>query len=121
MPYEVYKVLHLVGIFLLISGLMGVFIPVWMGQGLTGQIKKFSFSLHGLGLFLILLSGFGLLARLGLAREMPMWVYVKLAAWGLFALSISVLKRKGRIGWPLYIGLLTIFLVAAYTAVYKPF
>jgi hypothetical protein len=121
MPYEFYKFLHFFGLFLLISGLMGVFVTTWNGQQLVGRIKVFSFSLHGLGLFLILLSGFGLLARLGLAREMPTWAYVKLAIWGTLALFVSLLKRKGHLGWPIYLTLLTVLLFAAYTATYKPF
>ncbi len=121
MPYEFYKFLHLTGIFLLISGLIAGLTLTWSGHPLAGKIKTFSFATHGLGLVLILVSGFGLLARLNLAAQMPVWAYVKLAIWGLFAIAISIVKRKGQIGFPLYIVLLSVFLFAAYTAVYKPF
>lgn len=121
MPYELYKVIHLLGLFLLISGLITAFTLTSNGHALAGKVKTFAFALHGLGLVLILVSGFGLLARLGLAREMPVWAYIKLGVWGVFALYISVIKRKGQIGWPLYVSMLSVFLVAAYLAVYKPF
>lgn len=121
MPYEFYKVLHLTGIFLLISGLIAAYGATAYGHSLSGKIKTFSFATHGVGLLFILVSGFGLLARLGLAKEMPTWAYVKFAIWGLFAIFISILKRKGQLGWPLYVAMLSIFLFAAYTAVYKPF
>ncbi len=121
MPYELYKVIHLLGLFLLISGLITAFTLTSNGHALAGKVKTFAFALHGLGLVLILVSGFGLLARLGLAREMPVWAYIKLIIWGVYALYISVIKRKGQIGWPLYVSMLSVFLVAAYLAVYKPF
>jgi hypothetical protein len=121
MPYEIYKIIHLTGIFLLISGLMMAYAMTSSGYALAGQIKKFSFAAHGTGLALILISGFGLLARLGLAREMPMWAYVKFAIWGVFAIFISILKRKGQLGWPLYVAMLAVFMFASYTAVMKPF
>ncbi len=121
MAYEVYKIIHLVGIFLLISGLISAFAITSSGHALTGKIKTFAFATHGLGLLLVLLGGFGLLARLGLAREIPVWAYLKLAIWAVFALFISVIKRKGQIGWPLFATMLIIFSAAAYLAIYKPF
>ncbi len=121
MPYEVYKMIHLTGIFLLISGLMMAFAITSSGHILAGRIKTFSFATHGIGLVLILVSGFGLLARLGLAREMPMWAYVKFAIWGIFAIYISVLKRKGQLGWPLYVAMLGVFMFASWLAIFKPF
>ena len=121
MPYEFYKIMHLTGIFLLISGLMMAYAITSSGHALAGKIKTFSFATHGTGLVLILVSGFGLLARLGLAREMPVWAYVKFAIWGAFAIFISILKRKGQLGWPLYVAMLGVFMFASYTAVMKPF
>lgn len=120
MSYEIYKLIHLLGLFLLISGLMGVYYTVKSGVAFQGNIKKFSFALHGLGLLLILVSGFGLLARLGMAANMPSWVYIKLTIWIFFAIIISVLKRKSHIGWPLFVLLMAGYLIAAYTAIYKP-
>ncbi len=120
MSYEFYKILHLLGLFLLTSGLMGVFFTIWSGAPLQGKVKSTSFSLHGLGLVFLLVSGFGLLARMGLAREMPTWVYFKLGLWAFFALAVSVLKRKGHLGMPLYLLLLAGYFCAAYIGVMKP-
>ena len=65
MPYEFYKILHLTGLVLLFSGLVSLLTLKAIGAEVNGAAKKFSFIAHGIGLFLILLSGFGLLARLG--------------------------------------------------------
>lgn len=120
MSYEFYKLLHLIGFFLLISGLMGVFFTVWTGGKLQGKVKSASFALHGTGLLVILVSGFGLLARLGMAQQMPTWIYFKIAIWVFFGVAITLLKRKGHLGMPLYILLLSAYAFAAYLGVYKP-
>jgi hypothetical protein len=121
MSYEFYKITHLLGIFLLTSGLMGVYFTVCTGAPLQGKVKTTSFALHGLGLLIMLVSGFGLLAKMGLARDMPTWVYYKLGLWAFFALAISVLKRKGHLGMPLYLLLLAGYFCSAYIGVMKPF
>ena len=69
--YEFYKVLHLTGLVLLFSGLVTLLTMKVVNAELGGSAKKFAFITHGVGLFLILLSGFGLLARLNLVRELP--------------------------------------------------
>ena len=91
-----------------------------IGAEVNGPAKKFSFIAHGIGLFLILLSGFGLLARLGLVRELPGWIYLKLAIWLYFGVAIALIKRKGHLGWIMYLPMLLIFIGAAYLGVSKP-
>lgn len=120
MPYEFYKVLHFIGFFLLLSGLMGVFFTVWSGNPLQGKVKSASFALHGTGLLIVLVSGFGLLARLGYIQSMPTWIYFKIMVWMFFAVAISLLKRKGHLGMPLYILLLLAYGLAAFLGAYKP-
>ncbi len=121
MTYEFYKIAHLLGIFFVISGLMGVFFTVWAGTPLDGKIKSASFAMHGTGLLVMLISGFGLLAKLGLVQGgMPTWVYFKFGLWAFFALAISILKRKGHLGMPLYALLLVGYFCAAYLGVMKP-
>jgi len=121
MSYEFYKILHLTGLILLFSGLVSLLTLKATGAAVEGSAKKFSFMAHGLGLFLVLLSGFGLLARLGLVRDMPNWIYAKIVIWLYFGAALVLIKRKGQIGWLLYIPMLLIFIVAAYLGVRKPF
>ena len=121
MPYEIYKILHLTGIFLLISGLIGMLALAWSGHGITGRVKTFAFITHGVGLLFILVSGFGLLARLGIMHDgFPGWVFGKLAIWLILGGFIALLKRKGQLGWPLYFLMLALFMTATYLAIYKP-
>jgi hypothetical protein len=121
MSYEIYKIIHLLGIVLLFSGLAGLLTVRMSGGQLAGSTKSLVFVTHGVGLLFLIVSGFGLLARLGLARDIPNWVFVKLAVWLFMGGAISLVKRKGQIGWPLYLSLLLVFLIAAYFAIFKPF
>jgi hypothetical protein len=121
MPYEVYKIIHLVSIVLLFSGLMGLLTIRMAGVELTPKVKRLVFMSHGIGILFILISGFGLLARLGLTQNIPGWVYGKLTIWLVLAAAISIVKRKGHMGWPIFILLMALFTAAAYLAVVKPF
>ena len=76
--YEVYKIIHLLGLVLLFSGLVGLLTVKMSGGKLEGSTKSLVFISHGVGLLFLLVGGFGLLARLQLAQNMPNWVYIKL-------------------------------------------
>lgn len=77
---------------------------------------------HGVGLFLSLLGGFGLLARLGIVHGgLPGWAMAKLVIWFVFGALLAVLYRLpkfAKLTWFLVIGL---GIVAAYLAGSKPF
>ena len=122
MPYEIYKILHLTGIFLLTSGVVGMLVLAWSGHQIAGKVKTFAFITHGVGLLFMLVSGFGLLARMGIMHGagFPTWIYIKLAIWLIMGGIIALIKRKGQLGWPMYFLLLAIFITAAYVGVYKP-
>lgn len=121
MSYEFYKILHFTGVILTFSGLMGLLTLTMTGTPVEGKTKSLVFISHGVGLFLALVGGFGLLARLGLAREMPTWVYGKLVIWLVLGAAIALVKRKGRFGGPIFISLIALFITASYLAVIKPF
>ena len=121
MSYEAYKIIHLVSIILLFSGLVGILAIRMSGGVLEGKVKSLVFASHGVGLLVLLISGFGLLARLNLTHAIPGWVFGKMGIWLILGGSVALVKRKGHIGWPLFISLIGIFTVAAYLAVMKPF
>lgn len=121
MSYEFYKIMHFLGLVLLFSGLAGLLTVKMSGGKLEGPTKSLVYVSHGVGLVLLLVGGFGLMARLHLTQGMPGWIYVKLAIWVFMAAAVGLVKRKGQIGWPLYLALLIVFLIADYFAVMKPF
>ncbi len=121
MSFEFYKILHLIGLFLLLSGLMGMLFLKISKINLEGALKRLLFISHGLGLLLILVSGFGQMARLGLVSEIPNWIYLKLLIWVYFGAAVVLIKKKGdTMGRALYGAFITIFAVAAVIAILKP-
>lgn len=121
MAYETYKLLHYAGLMLLFFGLSGALTLKMAGVAFTGPAKKLAFMSHGIGLFLMLLGGFGMLARLGIAANIPGWVYAKMVIWLVLGGSIALAKRKGQIGWPLMILFVGLGVTAAWLALTKPF
>lgn len=121
MTYEFYKVLHMLGLMTLFFGFGGLLIATFSGVALQPKARGMAFATHGLGLLLIFISGFGMAGKLGLMKDMPHWLQGKMVIWLLLAVCISLVKRKGRIGWPITILLLGLGTTAAFLAVNKPF
>ena len=121
MSYEFYKIFHLCGLMLLFFGLSSALTLKMAGAPFTGAVKKMAFITHGVGLLMMLVGGFGLLARLGFMGNMPNWALAKLGIWVLMGAGIALAKRKGQIGWPLMILFVGLGTTAAWLAVAKPF
>lgn len=110
-----YKIVHLAGLMTLFTGL-----AVLLIQGKDGPLRKQALIFHGIGLFLLLLGGFGLLAKLKLSYTAG-WVFLKLGIWLFFGASVVLAKKgilKGITGWALCIAL---GVVAAWAGLVKPF
>ncbi|MBC7372058.1 MAG: hypothetical protein H7326_10860 [Bdellovibrionaceae bacterium] len=121
MPYEFYKVLHIIGLLLLFFGLSSAMTLKLAGVPFQGPAKKLAMICHGIGLTVMLIAGFGLTAKMGMMGNLPGWVYAKLGIWVILGGSIALAKRKGDIGWPLMILFVGLGATAAYLAIYKPF
>ncbi len=120
MPYELYKVVHVIGVMLLFASLGGLVATAATGQNGHGARKIFVIS-HGVALVLLLVAGFGLMARLNLNNggSWPLWIYGKVVIWIFMGGALALVKRvpdKAKI-W--YVLVLAVGLVAAILAVYK--
>ena len=105
-----YKIIHLTGISVLALGVGGM---------MAGGEKRKTFAiLQGIGLLVMIVSGFGMLAKLGLGY--PHFAMVKTALWVLIAM-LPVIFRKLKTPLPAAI-LISLILVAvmAYLGVVKP-
>jgi hypothetical protein len=118
LSYEIYKMLHYLGFVLLFFGLGGVFVPTLAGLKLQGKPRMLAFISHGVGMLLLLVAGFGMLARLSV-QGIPPWIHVKLTIWLILGAAIGLSKRMP--SWLLLIALLAVAMVAPYMAIYKPF
>jgi hypothetical protein len=122
-PYQAYKVVHLVGIMLTFAVLGGLMLTVANGASKqSNKVRKLIGITHGFALFIVLLGGFGLLARLGITHGgFPGWVWGKLTIWVLFGIMLAVPYRKPELARPLFFLLPVLGAIAAWLAIYKPF
>jgi hypothetical protein len=116
--YEIYKVLHILGVLMVVTGLVSGSVVSWVDNA-THPARKLSAMTSGIGLMIVLLAGFGMLARLQISPGQP-WVTGKLSIWlllGAFPVIARKLKMKAPIFWATVV-LLASF--AGYLAIYKP-
>ena len=116
MSYETYKILHISGLFAVFMALGGLIV-----HG-TGRKRLLAIT-HGVGLTVVLIAGFGLLARLGMAQpsSWPGWIYAKFALWLIAGGLMAIIPRKPALAKPLWFAVLALALVASWLAVAKPF
>lgn len=113
-----YKVVHLLGIFLTICGLGGLWaLTVATGEALTGR-RRLLLATHGVALLLVLVGGFGMLARLGISGPWPLWIWIKMGVWLLLASLPVILRRAGTAGVPLFFLAPILGAIAAWAALF---
>jgi predicted tellurium resistance membrane protein TerC len=112
-----YHYLHLVGalfVFASIGGMLAV------AGGVTSA-KKLVGMLHGIGLVILLVAGFGFLAKAKVGYPYPNWVWAKMGIWLVLGiLPLIVRKRFVQPGVGVMIGIL-LGATAAYLGYFKPF
>jgi hypothetical protein len=123
--HQLYNVVHIVGITLAVSALGGAALLVMTaGTRDVRSSRRLLAILHGIGAFLVLLGGFGMLARLGMTQgvgSFPGWLWVKIAVWAIVAAALFLPYRVPAIARPLLLALPVLIGLAAYMAIYKPF
>jgi hypothetical protein len=113
-----YKTLHVLGVMLLFTALGGA-AALAFGAG-SPRLRKLAGITHGVALLILLVSGFGALAKLGFGMP-PGWAWGKLVIWLLLG-GLIVLMRKKPQQAGLWWWLAPILgLVAGSLALYKPF
>jgi hypothetical protein len=113
MSYEIYKVLHLFGLVTLFASL-GALTIVPLDR------RKPFMMLHGIAAVIMLVAGFGLLARLQLMGSMPGWVHAKIAIWVILGATPVILKKKPNLAFKVLLLSLLLGGAAAFLAIYKP-
>lgn len=121
MSYEFYKVLHVLGAFTILMSLGGIALHTANGGTRSYGNRKWIAMIHGIGLLISLVAGFGLLARLGLMKGLPGWVLVKLIVWLALGAAPVLFYKKSALSKTLFFAVLALGLIAVFMAVYKPF
>jgi hypothetical protein len=118
MSYEFYKIVHVIGAIILFLGL-GAGISRRYLAGEATSLQKYGSISHGIGLLLLFVAGFGLLAKLKVG--FPVWVFLKIVIWLLLG-AIIVLFRKSAIATlALWLTIIVLGSLSVYLAIVKPF
>ncbi len=121
MSYEVYKIIHILGLVFLTFGLFGLASIIWNGATPQPRLRKLMLAAHGIGLVLMLVAGFGLAARLGLARQMPNWIYAKIGIWLVVGALPALIRRMPQKVGLWVVATFILILLAVIFAITKPF
>jgi uncharacterized membrane protein SirB2 len=122
MSYLTYKMIHYLGIFILLATL-----GASLGrQAMTEErdpLRSRWGAVHGVALFLVLLGGFGLMARVGVAHGtmFPGWILAKLGIWVLLGAMLFLARRSRRWTLPLLALVPLLALFAGWMAMARPF
>lgn len=127
MSYPVYKVLHLLGILTVFTALGGAAVLALREKSGTDAaedrpVRKVLMMLHGVGLVVIVVAGFGLMARKGIGHggDLPAWIYGKAAIWLALGAAVGFIRRSsGKALWWV-VALPLLGTLAAWLAVMQP-
>lgn len=118
MHITVYQLIHVIGIALVVQALGAA--VVLAGSDRVARWYRASMIGHGIGTFLILLAGFGMLARLEITGAFPGWVWVKLGIWVIVAALPFLLRRRPNLASAAWALTLVLVAAAATMAIFKP-
>lgn len=118
---EIYKLVHLSGVLLVILALGGIALHMISGGTRNFPHRKFLASLHGIGLLLALVGGFGLLARLNITSDFPGWVWAKGGLYLLLGAIPTLFYRFPGAAKSLWFGVWIAATAAAWLAIFHPF
>ncbi len=127
--YGVYRLIHFFGIFLLITSLGGaVMRGMLRGAALNGsadvdaaarQTRRVVAASHGIAMLMILVGGFGMLARLDVG--FPNWIIGKLVIWLALGAMLGFANKLVGSARSLWFAVPVLAFIAAWLAYTKPF
>lgn len=120
LSYESYKLIHLLGVIFLFVSLGGY---LTLSSTKTPVSRKLIALTHGIAVIVILVAGFGLLARLGFMafQSWPLWVWTKLVIWLILAVIVILIRRMPELRVSLWFIVPILGVIAAYMAIFKIF
>jgi len=119
MSYQFYTWLHLVGVFMVIMSLGGLAFSARVADPQTHPLKMKAVLFHGVGLLIVIVAGFGLLAKTGVG--FPAWAIAKMVIWLCLGGILVLAKRKPSMAIPVWWIVFILAGLAGWLAIFKPF
>ncbi len=117
--YHGYKLIHLLSVFVVLVALGALWKHALGGGGKeTNEHHKMLAMMHGIGLFGVILGGFGSLAATGM-HSLPLWVWIKLLCWVGLGGSMTLLYKKPDQAKAIGGGIIALAMLAAMSAIWK--
>lgn len=126
LPRDVYEIVHVIGIALVMLAFGGIASHAAAGGAFKGPGSQRTLRFaHHAGMLLLLVGGFGMLARIGIAKggiaSFPLWLWAKLALFLVLGGTVALPYRRPRWAWPAFFATPLVAGAAVYLALYKPF
>jgi len=113
---KIYLLLHLVGVMMTFIGFGALIARATLAPDHVG-VRKLGSITSGIGLFLILLGGFGMLARL-YDNQFFWWVIVKIVIWVALGGLTAVVNRQPKLSKPLFFVIIILGAIAGYLGIH---
>jgi hypothetical protein len=117
MKYQIYQILHLTGVLMVFLAYGGMIVRTATRSDNPG-LRRLGALTSGIGLFLILLGGFGLQAVQNYGW--PTWIIVKAGIWFVLGALIALINRKPEVSQFTWWFTLLLGVVALLMVVLKP-
>lgn len=119
MSYEFYKILHILGLSLVVLSLGGMIHHVINGGSkASNSFRKGAMITHGSGLLLLAVAGFGMMAKMGIYSP-PGWVIGKIVIWLALGGFVAVVYKKAELAKTFWMVVPVLVVIAAFLAIYK--
>ena len=119
MDYDFYKVLHVLGVSLVLLALGGITVHTMNGGTKeSNSFRKSAAIAHGVGLLLLLVAGFGMLAKMGI-HGFPAWVAIKSVIWLILG-AVAALAYKKEFARLVWLAMPVLVVAATLVALVKP-
>lgn len=119
MSYEFYKVLHVLGLSLVVLSLGGVIHHVINGgTKQSDAFRKGTMITHGVGLLLLVVAGFGMLAKMGIYSP-PVWVIGKIVIWLALGAFVAFAYKRVALARKFWFAVPALVVIATFLAIYK--
>jgi hypothetical protein len=115
-----YLILHLSGVFMVLTGYGAAVALALNGVAARGSAgRSLAVVTHGVGLLFVLVGGFGLLAKNHI--DWGNWTTAKVVIWLALGGLLTLILRKPAAARPLWFGVLALAVTAAVLGILRPF